>query len=493
MASPLRYLHGAEVNVTKTGPVFFQTPNPSVIGLVGTAPIHLLGLPSQKVNQLELVYSDQRAGRLFGQHRPGFTLPSALKAIYGKTGAQVLAINVFDPARHRTAVTATPMSFAQGRLQLPEEDILEVTVTDTAANTTYAEGTDYILSKSTGLITRTADGSISDGESVKVAYAYADLSKVTSADVIGTVDAHGKRSGIQLWQEGLITYGRKPKLLGAPGFATSVPVRDALAGAAEKFRGHCFVDAPASLAAAAAITARGPNGTAEVFFTSGARTILCYPMVKEYDPLTDTNVLAPYSQHLIGLTSAVQNREGIQFSPSNHEIRGITGTELPLSSDYTNPDAEVNLLNEVGVTSIYRGFGTGNRAWGNRTAAWPTATHVSTFMSVQAVSDLIADTLEINSLQFIDKPLNIGAIDSIVKSTQAFLDRMINLGVLLGGQVWFEADDNDQTQLSAGWLRFRLDQQGPPPTERLTYEQEYNIGYLAELAAEAAAAYGRAA
>lgn len=493
MASPLRFLHGAETNVTKDGPVFFQPVNSSVIGLVMTAPTHLLAPELQTPNVLNLIWSDQRAARLYGVHRPGFTGPSAFKAIYQKTGAQVLGVNVFDPAVHKQDVAAAEHTFAGGLITLAHEDITAITVQDQAQAVTHVEGLDYTLDRATGMISRVTTGAIAAGSVVSVAYSYADLTLITSADIIGGVDINGVRSGLELLKEGLITYGRKAKLIMAPGFASTTAVRNALQSIARNQRGHCFVDAPIGTTPAEAIQSRGPTGPADVFYTSDDRTLLCYPHINEYDPVANDNVLAPYSQHLCGLSAQVQSQLGLQYSPSNKEILGITGVEISLSSDFTDPDSEANLLNEVGICTIYRGFGTGSRAWGNRTAAWPVSTHVSTFFAVQAVSDMIAETLEFNSLQFVDQPLTIGLIDSIVKSVRAFLGRMKNQGLILDGQCWFEADDNDQTQLSAGWIRFRVDQQPPPPAERITYEQRYNIGYLADLAEQAAAAYGRAA
>ena len=500
MASPLRFLHGAETNVTTDGPVFFQPVNASIIGLVGTAPIHLRAQASQSVNKLELVASDLRAARLFGPHRPGFSLPSALRAIFSKTGAQILCVNIFDPATHKTDMAEAEISFAGDTIKLPKQDIITLTIKDQDGNIVYTENTHYKLDRANGVIHRLTpeNGAITRDAAVKISYAYVDLTKVTSADIIGGVNEQGARTGCQTLLEGLSLHGRKPKLLGAPGFSSAVAVRNALQNMAHKLRGHCFIDAPIGWTPTRAITERGPNGASaddkKLFFTSDARTILCYPHIKEYDPLTDASVLAPYSQHLLGLTAKIQAELGLHYSPSNKEITGITGVERSLNSDFTDPNSEVNLLNEVGITTLYRGFGTGNRSWGNRTAAWPNgSTHVSTFFAVQAVSDMIAETLEINALQFIDRPLTLGLIDFIVKSVDAFLARLRNQGLILGGNCWFEADDNDPTQLSSGWLRFRVDQQAPPPAERITYEQRYNIGYLAILAEQAAATYGNTA
>lgn len=493
MASSLRFLHGAETNVANKGPRFFQPVNSSVGGLVGTAPVHLLPAELQTPNVLGLVWSDQRSVQLYGVDRPGFTMPSAFRATYIKTGGQFLAVNVFDPAVHKQDVAAAEMTFAGGTIQLANEDVTAITVQSQDLATTYVDGTDYTVDRATGLVSRVTTGGIAQAATVSIAYSYADLTLVTSADIIGGVDIDGNRSGLELLKEGLITYGRKAKLIQAPGFASVTAVRNAMQSIARNQRGHCFVDAPIGTTPAEAIQSRGPTGPADVFFTSDKRTMLCYPHVKEYDANTDSDVLAPYSQHLAAVSAQVQSQRGLQYSPSNKEILGITGVEVNISSDFTDPDSEANQLNEFGITTIYRGFGTGSRTWGNRTAAWPTDTGVDTFLAVQAVSDMIAETLEFNSLQFIDQPLTLGLIDSVVKSVDSFLGRLKNQGIILNGKVWFDAADNDATQLSAGWIRFRVDQQQPPPTERLTYEQEFNIGYLAELAEQAAAAYGAAA
>jgi len=38
--------------------------------------------------------------------------------------------------------------------------------------------------------------------------------------------------------------------------------------------------------------------------------------------------------------------------------------------------SEVNLLNENGITTVFNSYRTGLRLWGNRTAAWPSVTHL---------------------------------------------------------------------------------------------------------------------
>lgn len=80
-----------------------------------------------------------------------------------------------------------------------------------------------------------------------------------------------------------------------------------------------------------------------------------------------------------------------------------------------DPNCEVNLLNEAGVTTVFNSFGTGLRAWGNRSAAWPTLSHMKNFISVRRTGDIINESIRYFSLQFMDRPLDQALIDALVE------------------------------------------------------------------------------
>lgn len=84
------FLHGVETFEITTGPRSVQGVRTAVIGLVGTAPIHLV--EEGKVNDSFLVLNDRDAGRTCGPAVPGFTIPQALRAIFDQGRGTVIVM-----------------------------------------------------------------------------------------------------------------------------------------------------------------------------------------------------------------------------------------------------------------------------------------------------------------------------------------------------------------------------------------------------------------
>lgn len=77
-----------------------------------------------------------------------------------------------------TPVPAAPAVYAfneSGILQLPAQNVTAVTVTNLPTGTPYVEGTDFSVQQAQGTLTALAGGSISAGESVRVAYSAGDV------------------------------------------------------------------------------------------------------------------------------------------------------------------------------------------------------------------------------------------------------------------------------------------------------------------------------
>jgi uncharacterized protein len=94
------FLHGVDYVVDPNIITPVEFPRSAVIGLVGTAPIHLSGDPEVVAQEPILVSSYRDAVRKFGpinSGAEGFSLPLALEAIYAQGIALCIVINVFDP------------------------------------------------------------------------------------------------------------------------------------------------------------------------------------------------------------------------------------------------------------------------------------------------------------------------------------------------------------------------------------------------------------
>uniref|UniRef100_A0A1A9VZ70 Tail sheath protein subtilisin-like domain-containing protein n=1 Tax=Glossina brevipalpis TaxID=37001 RepID=A0A1A9VZ70_9MUSC len=228
---------------------------------------------------------------------------------------------------------------------------------------------------------------------------------------------------------------------------------------------------------AQAIAGRGPQGSIN-FNTASDRVRLCYPQVKVYDNATNQTHLEPLSAHAAGLRAKVDREKGFWWSSSNQALMGIVGVERPLSARIDDANSEVNLLNQNGITTVFNSFGSGLRLWGNRTAAWPTVTHLKNFENVRRTGDMINESIRHFSLQYIDRPISQGLIDALTESVNGYGRRLIADGALLGFHCWYDPANNTRDALSLGQLKLNYKYTPPPPMEHLTFETEITDEYL---------------
>lgn len=468
------YLHGVETVEVERGPRPVRTVKSAVIGLIGTAPIGA-------VNVSTLTLSEKDAAA-FGPQLPGFTIPQALDAIYDHGAGTVIVINVLDPATHKTTVANEAIAFdaSTDRVKLAHGAVAALVVKSTDGATTYVAGTDYTADLVTGEIVRIKGGGIVAAGSAKANYDYADPTKVTAADIIGAVNEAGVRTGLKALKDTYNLFGFFAKILIAPAFCTQNSVATELIAMADQLGAMAYIDAPIGTTYAQALAGRGPAGTIN-FNTSSDRVRLCYPHVKVYDPVLNAERLEPLSARAAGLRAKVDLDKGFWWSSSNQELAGVIGVERQLSAMIDDPQSEVNLLNEVGITTVFNSYGTGLRLWGNRSAAWPTVTHMRNFENVRRTGDVINESIRYFSQQYIDMPLNQALIDSLVESVNGYGRKLIGDGALIGFKAWYDPARNEETELAAGHLLISYKYTPPPPLERLTYETEITSEYLVTL------------
>lgn len=500
------FLHGIEVIELESGPVPITVVKSAVIGLVGTAPTWAVKAPASApaVNAPTLVSSALDAAR-FGPAMRGYTIPYALSAIQGQGAGQVIVINVFDPARHTTAIAATPYTFnAQGAINLGHMGVSSAVVTSDPAGTTYTEDTDYTVDAINGVLTLVgadSGGHIGSGATVLVSFNYADPTKVQDSDVIGAVDG-GVYSGIAALQTTYGTMGFFAKLLIAPGFSQGAGVAGAMISMADRIRAMALIDSAPATSVAAAIAGRGAAGNA--FNTSSKRAILCYPQETFYDVgLLPTGVtldsagkprtaaynaaaVGPYSQWVAGAMAGRDLNNGYWWSPSNTEVEGMLGADVALYASALDSASDVNTLNSNGIVTVFNAFGTGLRVWGNRSSAYPSTTVPDNFISVRRTMDVIEESVELAMLQFIDQPISNGLITAILASVNSFIRTLIQRGALVGGSASYDPAKNPPAQIAAGQLVFDIDVMPPPPAERLTFQTYIDTALLQQLGSSSA-------
>jgi len=247
-----------------------------------------------------------------------------------------------------------------------------------------------------------------------------------------------------------------------------------------QYQAYSLIDAPLGTTLAVALAGRGPSGVIN-FNTSNKRVIPCWPWLKSYDPATDSVINKPYSQFLAGVIAATDLAEGYWVSPSNHQINGIVGTEVPVSSAINDASTDANTLNAAGITTVFNSFGTGLRVWGNRSAAFPSNTAPVNFIPVGRTADIINESVQLAMLPFVDKPITNGTIDSIRETVNAFLRTLIARGALVDGVCTYDPSLNPPTQVAAGQLVFSLNIMPPTPAERITFNTFIDVSLLKSL------------
>ena len=310
-----------------------------------------------------------------------------------------------------------------------------------------------------------------------------DINDVTPAALIGGVDpVTEKRTGMLGWRDAYQEFGFLPKILIAPGFSSLSSVSAALIVNATAMRAVAFIDAPIGITPQQASAGRGPLGAIN-FNTSSDRVGLCYPHVKYYDTVADAEVLGAMSTVVAGAWSRRDQENGYWWGGSNVELLGLTGVERSIEFMLNDPNCEANLLNEAGIITQANSFGTGIRAWGNRSAAWPTVSHQKNFINVRRTADVIAESLELATMQFLDMPLDNARIDDILETGRRFLRHQVANGAIQDGNVWLDKELNTAETLSAGHLLPSYDFAPFSPLERVSFQARINTDYLRQLIA----------
>lgn len=465
------FLHGVETIEIEQGSRPITVVKSAVIGLIGIA-------PNGPVNTPVLVAGDTDAAQ-FGKPIPGFDIPQALNAIFSQGAGTVIVVNVFDQVSHTIEVTDEVHAVADGALKLSAAPIGVVTIKDSGGEAVaFVEDEDYSIDEYGNFKVLSSD--IANGTSLKFSFKKLDLTKVLNADIIGEVDGNDDRTGTKSWDLAFNLFGFNPKILIAPGFSDDEAIASALIACADKFRAIALIDAPAGSTVSEAIAGRGVSGEIN-FNTSSKRAFLLYPRLKAYDVATDSNIDFAYSSYMAGVIAATDNTDGFWFSPSNKEIKGIVGAERNISAGISDPTSEANRLNEVGITTIFNSFGTGIRTWGNRSAAFPASTFPDNFISVRRTADVLQESVEQASLQFVDRPINQALIDTIRESVNAFIRILVGRGALVDGYCKFDRNKNSTEQLAAGQLVFDITFMPPTPGERITFNSFIDLNLLKSL------------
>lgn len=144
------------------------------------------------------------------------------------------------------------------------------------------------------------------------------------------------------------------------------------------------------------------------------------------------------------------------------------------------PD-EAAYLNGQGVVTALNFIG-GWKAWGNRTACYPSNTDPKdAFIPLRRMFNWHASTFIQTYWVKVDKPINKRLINAIVDSENIRLNGLVAQGVLLGGRIEFLEEENATTDLLDGIITFHTYITPPTPARVIEDTIEYDPDYFSAL------------
>ena len=267
-----------------------------------------------------------------------------------------------------------------------------------------------------------------------------------------------------------------PRMLIAPGYtsqrpaAAANPVVAEMIGVAQKLRAVIFADGPGTTDADA-ITYRED--------WDSDRVMVIDPGVLVWDTATSANVAQPASARFAGMQAKLDNERGFWWSVSNQPLNGVTGIARPIAFNLSDTNSQANHLNENEVSTIVHREG--YRSWGNRTTSTDPQ---KAFLSVRRTIDMVAESVEVNHLWAMDRPMSVNLFSDIVEGVNAYLRHLKAVGAILGGTAWIDETLNTPDQMMAGKLTVDFDIEPPAPLEHLTFRVHRNSDYYADLIEE---------
>lgn len=472
------YKHGVYVSEIATSVVAPLEATASIQVVVGTAPVNTLADPSAAVNTPILAYSYKEAVQALGysddfEH---YTLSESIKASFQVLNvAPIILINVLDPSNEKhTAEMKETEAIVKGGVAVLNEpgilikDLVVKTEKEPEDEQTLSQGTDYTTSfNDDGSLTIVVlKQDIKDNDKLKVSGKKLDPSKITEADIVGSVSSEtGKETGLEVIRQIYPRLGLTPGIILAPRWSRYATVSAALQAKTKEingvFRAVCFVDIDSS--------------------GSGCKKYTDVKTFKEKQALSDPNAYAIWPYAYLGdgesktifsgsaLAAALtqytdaQNQDTPNVSPSNKSIP-ISGACLADGTEVIMDQDQANTINSFGVATWVNLEG--YKLWGNNTCCYPSNTDAKDrWLSVRRFMNWRANSFIRTYFQRIDAPMNPRLIESIVASERVTGNAFVARGVCAGYEITYNEDENPVTNLLNGVLTFHMKVTPYPPAE----------------------------
>ena len=286
----------------------------------------------------------------------------------------------------------------------------------------------------------------------------------------------GAYTGLETLNQVFPLYGLVPGLILAPGWSHKPEVASVMVAKAGNINSHfqamVIADAPADTIKKYTDVPTWKNN----YNYTDTQEVVCWPMVRNGDDIFHMSV------HILGVIAQTDSDNGdIPYvSPSNKSMQ-ITGTCLDDGTEVVLGPDEANYLNGQGVVTALNFIG-GWKAWGNRTACYPSNTDPKdAFISIRRMFNWHAQTFIQTYWAKVDQPINKRLIQTVIDSENIRLNGLVAQGVLLGARVEFREDENPTTNLLDGIIKFHTYFTPPTPARVIENVIEYDPSYFQTL------------
>jgi phage tail sheath protein FI len=296
----------------------------------------------------------------------------------------------------------------------------------------------------------------------------------TTANVIGTVTAQGKYTGLKAL---LAAQGRlkvKPRIIGAPGLDTQAVAAE-LVTTAQKLRAFTYLYAHDCATKEDAAAYRAQFAAREA--------MVLWPEFLALDATTKAEVSVPSTAFALGLRAKIDQETGWHKTLSNVAVNGVTGISKDVFWDLQDPATDAGYLNEKDITTLV--CVNGYRFWGSRTCS---DDPLFAFENYTRTAQILADTMAEAHLWAIDKDLYPSLVKDIINGINAKMASLKAGGYILDGGAWYDDTVNTVDTLKSGKLYIDYDYTPVPPLEDLELRQRITDRYLLDFAANVAAA-----
>lgn len=290
----------------------------------------------------------------------------------------------------------------------------------------------------------------------------------TEANIIGGVDATGKRLGLQALLVAEQHVGVKPRIIGVPGLDTQA-VTTELVTVAQKLRGFAYAYCHDCDTKEDAALYRDEFAAREL--------MLIWPDFLAFNPTTQQTDPAYSAAYALGLRAHIDQTQGWHKTLSNVAVNGVSGISKDVFFDLQDPNTDAGFLNEADVTTLVRRDG--YRFWGSRTTS---DDPLFAFESYTRTAQVLADAMAEAHFWAVDKPMHPSLAKDILEGINAKLRELKSQGYIIDGSAWFDEEANTADTLKDGRLYIDYDYTPVPPLENLLLRQRITDRFLVDFA-----------